>query len=1007
MKNSKKEKPPIDRVQTTYDAGLTKKEVDERVQKGYVNVTQDPNQKTVLQIIANNTFTFFNIVLFVIASVFIGFMIYLNAIGRSDIVNSYFGFSKFVFLIPAIMNVCMGSFQEYQSMKTIQKLKIVTSTKSKVVRDGNIESVDASEIVLDDIVALSAGEQATADLIVLSGEVEVDESMLTGESDHIKKTEGDTILSGSSIIVGSARCRADKIGDDTYAAELTRKVKNSSGHKSELMSSIMKIIKVLTVCLCFAIITATVTLAVKISATGNDPTIWNGLTLSLKDPVTWSLIVLTDGMFGVGMIPSGLVLTTSVALMVSIAGLTKKQTLVQELYSLENLSRVDVICLDKTGTLTDGTMSVFEIKKFDDDAEKHIRVLMGATDERNATSEAVFQYFGADQSTDIRELIPFSSANKYSGIVYNNGQKLLMGAPEYLLPKDDERLEYVTERAKEGNRVIAVKLDDKLIAFIAIEDHIRETAAGTLKFFRENGVTVKVISGDNPLTVSKIAQKCGIVNAEKYISLAGVPLEDIPSIAEEYTVFARVSPEQKEALVMALQANKHKVAMTGDGVNDILALRRSDSSITFAKASEAAKSCSDVILLDNDFSHLKEVVGEGRRVIGNTQKTSVLYLMKSIAVFILAFALIPFAKGQMWFSIENMYMLEAAVIGTGGFLLSLEPRRTPVSGSFLKKIVSQAICAGALGAIAVLLPILLNVVPQALGNAPVITDINVRPMMTVLLSIAGIIVVFSMCIPFNKYRAIALTCVVAVAATLGLLLPSAYIGGSTIGGDMLAYNKAAGQSIFDSQLAQEVFRPMNSPLVRELVGDPNNYIVLRMFLYVAIPLFIIIRFTLESKLDENDPDRNLNRSYVFGKRLILASGLVLILHAMLSIVEVLTNTGSFLTESLLGDGNTAVYFNIFYAVVYIIVGALGYRMWTNPTKRLTTITFIAGMVLISLAMAPMTASGSEEVTQSALMIIDSAVASAVVLAYFIGCSLIFLNIISTNDNKPTLATSQE
>ena len=1006
MKNKKAEKPPIKRVQATCETGLTKQEVDERIRKGYVNVAQDPNRKNMAQIVANNLFTFFNIVLFTIAFVFIGFIIYLNAIGRSDIVNSYFGFSKFVFLIPAIMNVCMGSFQEFQSMKTIQKLKIVTSTKSKVVREGKIESLDASEIVLDDIVALSAGEQATADLIVLSGEVEVDESMLTGESDHIKKAVGDTILSGSSIIVGSARCRADKIGDDTYAAELTRKVKNTSGHKSELMSSIMKIIKVLTVCLCFAIITATVTLAVKITATGNDPTIWNGLTLSLNDPVTWSLIVLTDGMFGVGMIPSGLVLTTSVALMVSIAGLTKKQTLVQELYSLENLSRVDVICLDKTGTLTDGTMSVCEIKKFDDSAEKHIRVLMGATDERNATSEAVFQYFGADQSADIRELIPFSSANKYSGIVYNNGQKLLMGAPEYLLPKDDERLDYVTERAKEGNRVIAVKLDDTLIAFIAIEDHIRETAADTLRFFRENGVTVKVISGDNPLTVSMIAQKCGIVNADKYISLAGVPLEDIPSIAEEYTVFARVSPEQKEALVMALQANKHKVAMTGDGVNDILALRRSDSSITFAKASEAAKSCSDVILLDNDFSHLKEVVGEGRRVIGNTQKTSVLYLMKSIAVFLLAFALIPFAKGQMWFSIENMYMLEAAVIGTGGFLLSLEPRRTPISGSFLKKIVSQSICAGALGAIAVLLPILLNVMPKGFGNAPIITDVNVRPMMTVLLSIAGIIVVFSMCIPFNKYRAIALTCVTAVAATLGLLLPSAYIGGSTIGPDMLAFNKAAGQTIFDSQLVQEMFRPLNSPLVRALLGDLNNYIVLRMFLYVAIPLFIIIRFTLESKLDENAPDRNLNRSYVFGKRLILASGLVLILHAMLSIVEVLTNSGSYVTESALSDGNSAVFFNIFYAVVYIIVGALGYRMWTNPTKRLTTITFVAGMVLISLAMAPMTATESDAASQSTLMIIDGAVASAVVLAYFIGCSLIFLNIVSTNSKQTTAASQQ-
>ena len=993
------EKPPIDRIAAKHDTGLSSKQVDERVKKGYVNVADDPNKKSMLKILANNLFTFFNIVLFTIAFVFIGFIIYLTSIGRSDIVNAYFGFSKFVFLIPAVMNVCMGSFQEYQSMKTIQKLRIVTSTKSKVVRDGKVQAIDASEIVLDDVIALSAGEQATADLIVLSGEVEVDESMLTGESDHIKKTEGDTILSGSSIIVGSARCRADKIGDETYAAELTRKVKSGSGHKSELMGSIMKIIKVLTVCLCFAIAAATITLAVKISVTGSDTAIWNGLSLSLSDPVTWSLIVLTDGMFGVGMIPSGLVLTTSVALMVSIAGLTKQQTLVQELYSLENLSRVDVICLDKTGTLTDGTMSVCEVKEFADGVRQHIRVLMGATEDRNATSQAVYDYFGADENASFKEDIPFSSANKYSGIVYHDGRKLLMGAPEYLLPKDDERLSYVEERAKEGNRVIAVTLDGALIAFIAIEDHIRETAADTLRFFRENGVTVKVISGDNPLTVSMIAQKCGIANADKYISLAGVPLEDIPSIAEEYTVFARVSPEQKEALVMALQANKHKVAMTGDGVNDILALRRSDSSITFAKASEAAKSCSDVILLDNDFSHLKEVVGEGRRVIGNTQKTAVLYLMKSIAVFILAFALIPFSKGQMWFSIENMYMLEAAVIGTGGFLLSLEPRRTPVTGSFLKNIVSQSICAGALGAVAVLLPILLNAIPKALGYESVIADENVRSMMTVMLSIAGIIVIFSMCIPFNRYRAVALTCVTLVAASLGLLLPSAYIGGATIGSDMLAFDKAAGQTIFDCALAQQVFRPMNSPQVQSLFSDVNNFIVLRMFLYIAIPLFILLRFAIEYKLDESNPEHLENRSYVIGKRLILASGVVLILHALLSIAEVITNTGSFLIESMLGDKNTAVFINIFYAVIYIIIGAIGYRMWNNPTKKLTTVTFVTGMILIALTMTPMTAGNSDAVTGSALMIIDSAVICAIVLAYFIGCSLIFLNFLTDSD-KP-------
>ena len=677
--------------------GLNAQQVEERIKKGYVNAATDPNEKTTLKILAGNLFTFFNIVLMIIAGVFLAFIIYLNAIGRSDIVDKYFGFTKFIFLIPALMNVAMGTFQEIKSLSVIKKLRIVTSTKSRVIRDGEMLSVDATEIVLDDVVVVSAGDQATADLIVLTGEVDVDESMLTGEADHVKKRVGDTILSGSSIIVGSAKCRADKIGDDTYAAELTRKVKSTSGHKSELMTSIMKIIKVLTVGLSIAVTVVTVTLVIKISAYGGNADVWDGMPLSLDDPVTWALIVLTDGEFGIGMIPTGLVLTASVALMVSIAGLTKKQTLVQELYSLENLSRVDVICLDKTGTLTDGTMTVCEVKPFIpmNDVERHARALMGAFEERNATSEAMFQYFGADENAGVKEVIPFSSAVKYSGLVYNDGKKLLMGAPDYLLDEEDERFSYVVERAKEGNRVIAMTLDGELIALVAIEDHIRDTAADTLKFFRENGVTVKVISGDNPLTVSMIAQKCGIVNADKYISLAGVSLEEIPEIAEEYTIFARVSPEQKEALVAALQANKHKVAMTGDGVNDILALRRSDSSITFAKATDAAKSCSDVVLLDNDFSHLKEVVGEGRRVIGNIQKTSVLYLMKSTIVFILAFALIPMAKAQMWFSIENMYMLEAAVIGTGGFLLSLEPSRTPVKGSFLKNIIPQAITAGA------------------------------------------------------------------------------------------------------------------------------------------------------------------------------------------------------------------------------------------------------------------------------------------------------------------------
>lgn len=989
MKKEALPKPPLARVEVDAEAGLTAQEVEERVKKGYVNISTDPNEKTTLQIVAGNLFTFFNTVLMIIAGVFIAFMIYLYSIGRADIVNEHFGFSKFFFLIPALMNVGMGSFQEIKSLKVIKKLRIVTGTKSRVVRDGQLHEIESKDIVLDDVVAVSAGDQATADLIVLSGEADVDESMLTGEADHVKKQVGDIILSGSSVIVGSARCRAEKVGNDTYAAELTRKVKSTSGHKSELMSSIMKIIKVLTVGLCIAVTAVTITLVIKIGANGANADIW-GMTMSLNDPVTWSLIVLTDGMFGVGMIPTGLVLTTSVALMVSIAQLTKKQTLVQELYSLENLSRVDVICLDKTGTLTDGTMSVCEVNPFipEEEVKRHARALIGSFDERNATSEAIFQYFGTDDDPDVKEVIPFSSANKYSGLVYSDGKKLLMGAPDYLLDKNDARFKYVEERAKEGNRVIALTLDSELIALIAIEDHIRDTAADTLRFFRENGVTVKVISGDNPLTVSMIAQKCGIVNADKYISLKDVPLEDIPSIAEEYTVFARVSPEQKEALVAALQAKKHKVAMTGDGVNDILALRRSDSSITFAKATDAAKSCSDVVLLDNDFSHLKEVVGEGRRVIGNIQKTSVLYLMKSTIVFILAFALIPLAKAQMWFQIENMYMLEAAVIGTGGFLLSLEPRRTPVRGSFLKTILSQAVTAGALASVAVLLPILLNTIPKFYGFAPFIANVNVRPMMTVLTSIAGIVVIFSMCIPFNKYRAKALACVLFVSAFLGLMLPSAYIGGNTIGGDMLFFDAAAGQSVFDCQLLKEMFRPMNSDVIMNLLSDDNNFIILRIFLYIAVPAFILTRFAVENYMRRDYKDVRLNRSFRIGRRMMLVSGFVLILQFIVGAIQMIEMYPEIKEE--IGVPGYVIFAVIVLSIesVELVIGIIGYKVWKDPTKKLMKAGFVCAIVLFVLAVVPVLVTGSFDDSGNPLLLVDSIVTFAIAVCYVIGSIIV-------------------
>ena len=989
--SKKQQKAPVERVETAPDKGLTQAQVDERVRAGHVNVSVDPNEKSIPKIIAGNLFTFFNTVLFVIAAVFIFFIIYFKATGRPEIADTYFGFSKFVFLIPAIMNVGMGSFQEIQSLRVIKNLRIVTDTKSRVIRDGKTVITEAEGIVLDDVVALSAGDQATADLLVLDGEVDVDESMLTGESDHVKKRPGDRILSGSAIIVGEARCRATEIGDDTYAAGLTKKVKSAGSHKSELMTSIMKIIKFITVAIGVVLVTVTVTLCLKIADHGSDASVW-GTELSLSDPLAWALIILTGGSFGIGMIPSGLVLTTSVALMVSIAQLTKKQTLVQELYSLENLSRVDVICLDKTGTLTDGNMNVADVKAFipTDEVERHARAIVAAAGERNATMEAIYQRFGMDDDAEYSEKIPFSSATKCSGLVYKDGRKVLVGAPEYLLPSDDERLSFSAECAKQGKRVIVMTVDGELAAFIVIEDHIRETAPDTLRFFRENGVTVKVISGDNPLTVSRIAENCGIENADKYISLAGVPLEKIPEIAEEYTVFARVSPEQKEALVDALQKKGHKVAMTGDGVNDILALRKSDSSITFAKATEAAKSCSDVILLDNDFSHLKEVVGEGRRVIGNIQKTSVLYLMKNFCVFLFAFALIPFAKGQMWFSVENTYMLEAAIIGTGGFLLSLEPRRTPVKGSFLKNIISQSIAAGVLGATAILLPILLNVIPQAIGAAPFVADVNVRPMMTVLLTIAGFVVVFSMCIPFNRYRTLTLIALTFVASFLGVMLPAAYIGGMTMGEGMLAFDRAAGQTIFDSQLLREMFRPWNSEVIRGLVADQHNFVVLRLFLYVAIPVFILVRFAVENYARKEYKDVKLNRAFRIGRRLMLSSGFVLILRALLGGIELFTSTGYMVDVSReLVPVSFAV--NLVYVILHLIIGYIGYKTWKDPTKKMLKIGFASGITLLVITTAGMIMSGGIIRTGNALPVIDSAVVLAVTAAYITGSFIVRAN----------------
>lgn len=982
----------IERIASDYNVGLNDEQVKIRQDKGYTNKVKSTIEKSIGKIIYDNVFTFFNVILFIIAGVFLFFIIYLYSTGNSDVVDKHFGFSKFVFLIPAFVNIMIGTIQEIRSRNVIRKLKIITEAKCKVIRNGEKQIIESSNLVIDDIVSLSPGDQATADLIVLSGEISVDESHLTGESDFIKKKPGDKILSGSAIMIGEGKCRVIEVGEDTYASQLSKKAKQQTRHKSELMTAIFNIIKLLSVALLVITITIVVSLVIKISLYGNDPNIWDGMVLSLTDPVTWARIMVTTGSFGIGMIPTGLVLTTSITLMLSIVYLASRKTLIQELYSLENLSRVDVICLDKTGTLTDGTMEVCDVKAYCNynDVVDNIRDLVGTVENKNQTIQALYNKFGSSENIQITELIPFSSETKSSGFVRENGDRIVLGAPEYLLNKDDERLNYVNERAKEGNRVIAFTKNGELLCFFVLKDHIRDTARDTLKFFDENGVIVKIISGDNPFTVSKIAKECGVKDADKVISLEGVKLEDIKDICEEYTIFARVSPEQKEALVEALQANKHKVAMTGDGVNDILALRKSDSSITFSNATEAAKSCSDVILLDNDFSHMKEVVGEGRRVINNIQRIAVIFLMKSTAIILLALGLIPFAKGQMWYMVENAYLLELGVIGIGGLLLSFETKKEPIRGSFAKSIYLKAAFGGVFAAIGLLLPIILNQVPKALGYTPIISDVNVKTMMTLLLVITGLIVTISMCVPLNKYRVFCITATMIVILILVLAIPNTYLGGLVTGGNMFTFDANAGQTIFDSRFFQEAFKPWNSVVVQNLISDENNYYLMRVFMFIAIPSYLFITNIINRSIEKEYTGKKKRTKKSFGQILLLLSSFVLIIEGLVTIVDIFSSIYVFNDEKY-GDLKWLLIIvftilNLINIALYFTSGLFGYKVWKNGKYK--KVAFIMAICMfVWLLLFAIIGGVDMVVSESSLTTIDSITALVMSFMFMIGATI--------------------
>ena len=542
--------------------------------------------------------------------------------------------------------------------------------------------------------------------------------------------------------------------------KVQEKVKQISKNKSQLMKNIYNIIKVMTVVL-FVLVTMTVGMMI-VKNYGH-----------LSDKV--GMIISTAGAIAIGCIPTGLVLITSVTLAVSVINLAKKNILVQELYSLENLSRIDTICFDKTGTLTDGTMSVSESIIIDKsfDFEGYIGTFMNATTDHNQTIIALLKEFKTNKKYDVKEFKAFSSEKKCSTTILKDGTKLELGAPEYLLKDDDRKyINLVNEKSSKGLRVLAFTVNDKLIALICLGDNIRKSAVETLKYFNSNGVEVKIISGDNPLTVSNIAKKCGVQNADKCINMQDVTLEEIPNIVDKYTIFGRISPEQKEAVVKALQKKGHKVGMTGDGVNDTLALKAADASISFQTATNAAKGISDVVLLDNSFDNISSVVSQGRRVVNNIQRTAVLFLSKTFLIVFMVFFSMFFPDGLEFFNVENLYIFEFVVICISGFLLSIENTKTPVTESFNKAVYPRSIISGLLLSVAVLIA---QIVVNSLSVGGMINGIPTVDMIsivsTIMITVGSLAILIMICIPLTAYKCCVITLAIGLATFLTLAYP--------------------------------------------------------------------------------------------------------------------------------------------------------------------------------------------------------------------------------------------
>lgn len=709
--------------------GLTGAEVKKRVDKGQVNTSDSHISKTTAEIVRCHTLTYFNFL-----NVFLGILVIISG-----------QFKNLTFLGVIFCNSIIGIFQELKVKKLIDDLAVITASKAKVCRDGKFRNIPIEELVIDDLLAVENGNQIGADCVVLESEgIEVNESMITGESRPVRKKPGDTLWSGSFMVAGSGRAKVIHVGKDNYATQLASQAKQKKRASSEMQDSIKKIIKV----------TGTILVPVGILLF---------ITQRGAEGITFSDALVNTVAGVIGMIPEGLVLLTSISFILGVGRLAGKQALVQEMEAIEALARVNVLCLDKTGTITTGALEVVELIPFGEDVGR-MRDVMNeiafAFDDVNATQDALMSYFEKTEKWRIKSKIPFSSDRKYRAIAFEGEGNYVLGAPEFLVKDNKELSERVDACSREGMRVLllgkcsGINMADMSVSgvvpsgLIVISDCIRPEARGTFEYFASQNVAIKVISGDNPVTVSNIAVKAGLEGGERYIDANTLPedFEELREVVPNYTVYGRVRPEQKQRIVKAYQANGKVVGMVGDGVNDVLALKDANCGIAMAAGSDAAKQVAHIVLMDSNFASMKSIVREGRMIISNIERVSALYLTKTIYSVLLSIIFIILGRTYPFVPI-HLSIISTTAIGIPSFILTLEQTEAVTSNGFMRNVLRIS------------LPSALTMVIMMLINQVIAGFFGFDALMlsTYNLILAGCIsqmVVWEVCRPMNTRRKI-------------------------------------------------------------------------------------------------------------------------------------------------------------------------------------------------------------------------------------------------------------